>query len=244
MLRALIVDDEYMAIDQLEEALIQNCPEITSLKSLQSPLEAADHLKEHSVDLLFLDVEMPEMNAFEFIDMVGLDSLPTLIFTSAYSQYAVKAFKVHALDYLLKPIDGNELKVAVKKARGQQPTQQLSSLIQNPPEGFSDRLPLAEGQSYHFVKISDIIRIEGSGSYSDFHLIESRKITTSRPLNSYETRLQNQGFIRPHQSHMVNMHCIESYSMAEGAELLLINKDRVPVSTRRKNYVREKLGLK
>lgn len=236
-----------MAIEQLKEALAENCPEITSCHGIISPAEGLEYLKHQQVDLLLLDVEMPEMNAFEFIDLVGVENLPPLVFTSAYSQYAVRAFKVNALDYLLKPIDDEELKQAVEKVINQKSANtatQLNSLIKNPPQGFNERITLAEGQSYHFVKIQDIIRVESSGSYCVFHLESAEKITLSRPMNTYEPRLAAHGFIRSHQSHLVNPHYVKSYSLVNGGELILENNDLVPVSVRRRSFIRQQLGLK
>lgn len=245
-MNALIVDDEFMEGEQLKDLLEKKCPEVEQIVFLESPVEAIMHLKKNEVDLLFLDIEMPEMNGFEFIEIVGSENIPPVVFTTAHSKYAVKAFKVHAIDYLLKPLDDSELKKAVQKAikgRSADYQTQLNTLMNNPPEHFGDRVALTEGQVHHFAKLSEIVRIEGSGSYSVFYMNTGKKITTSRPLNSYGSRLENQGFIRSHQSHLVNLNFISSYSLSDGGELLLESGDRVPVSSRKKALIKQTLGL-
>lgn len=246
MLEVLIVDDEYIEGELLRKALLEKCPGIKNVTSFQNPIEALLYLKDHKVQLLFLDVEMPGMNGFEFIDIAGFENMPPVIFTTAYSKYAVKAFKVHALDYLLKPVDDEELMAAVDKAismNGDRFKEQLSSLTEQPPERFNDRVALTEGQTHHLIRIDDIVRLEGSGSYSAFFLSNGKKITTSKPMSAYAERLQNQGFIKTHQSHLVNLNHVNAYRLSNGGELLLENTETVPVSSRRKEHVRKALGL-
>jgi len=246
MLEVLIVDDEFIEGELLRKMLLEKCQTVKKITLFQNPVEALLHLKDHDIDLLFLDVEMPGMNGFEFIDLVGSENMPRVIFTTAFSKYAVRAFKVHALDYLLKPVDDDELIAAVKKAVDTTQNnleRQLSNLMKKPPERFNERIVLAEGQTQHLININGIVRVEGSGSYSSFYLSSGKKITTSKPLNTYSDRLQNQGFIKSHQSHLANPKYINGYRLSNGGELLLENAEVIPVSSRRREYVRKALGL-
>lgn len=246
MLEVLIVDDEFIEGELLRKSLLDKCPIVKNISNFQNPTEGLLYLRDNHVDLLFLDVQMPGMNGFEFIDIVGPLNMPPVIFTTAFSKYAVKAFKVHALDYLLKPVDDDELVAAVNKAVGAKQNElkeQLLNLMEEPPERFNDRIALSEGQTHHLIRVNDIVRVEGSGSYSAFYLNNGKRVTTSKPLNTYFERLQNQGFIKSHQSHLANPRYINGYRLSNGGELLLENTEIIPVSTRRREYVRKALGL-
>ena len=247
MARAFIIDDDHISTENLKDAIAQNCKQITSINCFDKPLDAIAPIQQKEADLVFLDIEMPQLNAFELIELLEPEWWPPIIFTTAYSQYAVKAFKVRAIDYLLKPIDDAELKTAVTHALEEnrlENEQKLSQLISHPPKGFDDRIALASGQSYHFVKIDSIVRIEGSGSYTHFYLSDGKKITASKSLGYFDNRLRQHKFMRPHQSHLANMDYIQGYSKTNGGELQMLNGHLVPVSVRRKNEVLTALGIK
>lgn len=246
-MRALIVDDERMPAGQLEAAISRSCPKITSVKHICNPIEALGYLRSQMVDVLFLDVEMPEMSGFEFIDLADPASIPPVIFTTAFNKYAVDAFRANAVDYLLKPINKKELAEAVGKVENVLHTEQqqaLNTLIDQVPDQFGDRLALAEGQSYHFVEVADIVHIRGHGSYSDFFFTEDRKLTSSKRLKVYQERLQGKRFVRVHQSYIVNLKYVLQYSKSDGGELLMENGHRIPVSTGYRAEVQRILGLK
>ncbi len=244
---ALIIDDESIHSEYLENQLKKYCASLVEVEAtFQSPIKAYEYLKTNAVDFIFLDVEMDEMNAFEFIEIIGTENVPKIIFTTAFSTYAVDAFKVNAIDYLLKPIDKKELITAVEKMEKtliSNQTDKLNHVLQTPLEAENDRLILTETQGYTFVKLNNIIRIEGNGSYSDFIMLDGQRITTSKRLNFYWKKLQNLTFIRSHQSHVVNMKYIMKYSKADGGELCLTNNECVPISTRLKQSTKLKLGL-
>jgi len=247
MMNALIVDNEFMPAEHLERMILRYCPQIEERTIFQKPTEALLFLRENQPDVVFLDIEMPEMNAFEFIEIVGLENMPPIIFTTAYSNYAVQAFKVQALDYLLKPVDPDDLVAAVKRLESVSPKERekkLTELMLDPPAPEDGRLVLANGQFYHFAQMDEIIRVEGNGSYSEFFLTDGRKIMTSKHLKSYSQRLLDKGFVRTHQSHLVNARFIEGFNKADGGELVLKEAHRVPISTRLKSKVFELLGLK
>lgn len=238
-MKVLIIDDEPRQLNYLEKKIQKHCPEVKEIEKLTSPVDGLKHIKNKAFDLLFLDVEMPEMTGFEFIEIVGVDKVPPVIFTTAYSKYAVEAFKVNAIDYLLKPVDPEELKNAVKKVSSTKRNQSgIEALLSNQPETLENRIVLTEGQTYLFVRPEEIIYVQGSGSYSTFYLSENRKVTTSKRLNYYWQRLSEKIFIRPHQSFLVNQSAISGYDKANGGELILNSNLRVPVSRRMKEEIK------
>ncbi len=245
-MRILIIDDQKRQIDYLEELIKSHLPEVEILGKFQNPIEALKYVKTNVVDLILLDIEMPEMTGFEFLEILGLDAAPAIIFTTAYSKYAVEAFKVNAIDYLLKPIDPDELVSGVNKVRQNQnnnSTVSLESILQSPPISFDNRIVITEGQTYTFIPFEEIIRVQGSGSYATFYLLNDTKKMTSKRLNIHWKRLENNGFIRPHQSHVVNLKHIISYNKEDGGTLFLKNDFYVPVSPNLKTEVKKILGL-
>jgi len=222
-MRILIIDDQKRQIDYLEELIKSHLPEVEILGKFQNPIEALKYVKTNVVDLILLDIEMPEMTGFEFLEILGLD-----------------------VDYLLKPIDPDELVSGVNKVRQNQnnnSTVSLESILQSPPISFDNRIVITEGQTYTFIPFEEIIRVQGSGSYATFYLLNDTKKMTSKRLNIHWKRLENNGFIRPHQSHVVNLKHIISYNKEDGGTLFLKNDFYVPVSPNLKTEVKKILGL-
>ncbi len=244
-MKTLIIDDEKRQLDYLESKLEKWVLEISEIVKTQSPIEGLKLLRSTNFDLLFLDVEMPEMTGFELIEIIGADSLPPVIFTTAYSKYAVRAFKVNAIDYLLKPADPEELVRAVDRVQSERVAQKKSvdDLLNNLPSSEDDRLVIAQGQTYFFIQIEDIVHIQGSGSYSDFFLSDGRRLTVSKRLNLYWKRLTGKSFIRPHQSHIVNKQHIKGYSKSDGGSLILSGDHSIPISGKMREEIKKYLGL-
>lgn len=245
-MKVLLVDDQKSQLDYLEIQLERSKLDDLHIVRTQNPIDALKLLRKDAFDLLFLDVEMPEMTGFELIEVFGIENLPPIIFTTSYAKYAVTAFRVNAVDFLLKPIDPDELKNALTKVEGKSANNQkesLSTLMDNPLIAKDDRLVIAQGQTYLFFLTEDIICIQGSGSYSDFFLMDGRKLTASKRLNHFWKRLEDKGFIRTHQSHIVNEKHILGYSKTDGGEILLKNKLSAPVSSQVKDDLKRRLGL-
>lgn len=246
-MKALIVDDEPKAAKYLENLIKQHCPSIITTLIYQRPAEALMHLKKEKVDVIFLDIEMPEMSGFELIEIHGVKNMPPIIFTTAYNSYATQAFKVQAIDYLLKPIDPEELTQAINRLEpleAKQQEEKITDFLKNRPLEEIEHLVLVEGQQYHFAQPENLIRAQGSGSYTTFFLTDGRKIMTSKNLKSYRGLLQFWGFIRSHQSHLVNRQFIETLDKTDGGALVLKDGSRIPISTRLKNDVFRQLSLK
>nr|WP_121273338.1 LytTR family DNA-binding domain-containing protein [Pedobacter schmidteae] len=249
MLNTIIVDDEEFARSSLYFLLQENCESVHISGIAKSVAEARNLLAQNAVDLIFLDIAMPGENGFELIPDAQ-NSKAHVIFTTAYDQYALKAIKANALDYLLKPIDIDELKVAVDKAEkyitlNKQDNGRKESL-QNLAANLSERneirkISLPNGQGYSLVNIDDIIHISADSNYSVFYLLNKDKITVSKVLKEYEEILPEQQFVRIHKSSIVNLNHVKEYNSKNGLEVMMKNGEKIAVSRRRASDFAEKI---
>ncbi|WP_316820654.1 LytTR family DNA-binding domain-containing protein [Pedobacter gandavensis] len=249
MLNTIIVDDEEFARSSLYFLVQENCENIQITGIAKSVAEARLLLSNHQIDLIFLDIAMPAENGFELIPMAQ-QSNAHVIFTTAYDQYALKAIKANALDYLLKPIDIDELKLAVEKAtkyialdkKNHNRNERLQNLSANISERSEIRkISLPNGQGYSLIDINDIIHIEADSNYSIFYLANKEKITVSKVLKEYEELLPEQQFVRIHKSSIVNLNYLKEYNSKNGVEVLLKNGEKIAVSRRRASDFAEKV---
>lgn len=246
-MKALILDDEPYCVELLAQLLQKHCTGIDLIARFTDPLLALDYLKNHPApDLVFLDVEMPRLNAFDLLNLLYPFSFK-LIFTTAYDKYAVKAIKFSALDYLLKPIDIEELKAAVTKARGQH--QVLSGqleLLQQHRDGqqpHPERIALSTQAGVDFVLVREVVYCSSDGSYSEVFLATGQKIILSKPLKEVEELLPTDVFFRTHHSYLLNTGHVKRYIRGGGGEVLMTNGAQLPVARNRKNEFLVKLGL-
>ena len=248
VLNTIIVDDEEFARSSLYFLLQENCPNINICGIAKSVNEARNLLQIHDIDLIFLDIAMPGENGFSLIPQAQ-EANATVIFTTAYDQYALKAIKANALDYLLKPIDIDELVTAVEKAaKYQSLNNALSSnnSLKNLETDLKEhkginRLTLPSGQGYRLVDIDEIIHIEADSNYSIFHLLTAEKITVSKVLKDYEEILPEERFMRIHKSSIVNLKYVKEYNNKNGLVLTLTNGENIVVSRRRASDFFEKI---
>ncbi len=249
VLNAIIVDDEEFARSSLYFLLQENCDNIHVTSIAKSVAEAKTILTNNQTDLVFLDIAMPGENGFELISTVR-EANAHVIFTTAYDQYALKAIKANALDYLLKPIDIDELKEAVERASKyialSRKSDEKNDNLLNLSQQLSDRseikkISLPNGQGYSLVNLSDIVHIEADSNYSIFHLASGEKITVSKILKEYEEILPDHQFIRIHKSSIVNLDYLNDYNSKNGLEVTLKNGDRIAVSRRRASDFLEKI---
>lgn len=248
MITAIIVDDEPDCCESMAMLLERYCPEVKVLDICYSAETALQSIKEHAPEILFLDIEMPFMNGFELLEKLGKINFD-LIFTTSYDQYAIKAIRFSALDYLLKPIDRAELQKAVQKAaqRNQHPLpQQLEMLLQklkNPTISIKKiAIPTMEG--FQLLAVESIISCESEGNYTHLFLKDKRKIIASRNLKEVEELLEDYAFIRIHHSHIVNMNEVEKYIKGEGGYLMMSDGSTINVSKSRKELLLKKLSLR
>lgn len=241
MIKALIIDDDLSVANVLQFLIERHIPEITDLRIATTINEANNLLQRFQPELIFQDIIMPEMNGFEFLSRLGKFNFD-LIFTTAYNEYAIKAIRFSALDYLLKPINPLELRSAVdrflEKRKNQLETNTLlknllSNLEQKKETSLKLAIPTIEGAL--FYSPSEIIRLEGERNYTRFHLVNKQKILSAKTMKEYEDILLQQGFIRIHKSHLVNRVFIKSY-LNEGLVILTDNTN-LPVSRLRKAEV-------
>lgn len=251
MLNVIIVDDEEFARSSLYFLIQENCENVHICGIAKSVEEARELLLKHDVDLIFLDIAMPGKNGFELVPDAKINNAQ-LVFTTAFDQYALKAFKANAIDYLLKPIDIDELKETVDKAAKfvrfsdyeLERNERLTNLVSNIADRSEIRkLSLPNGQGYTMIDINEIIHIEADSNYSVFHLDNREKITVSRVLKEYEEILPDDQFVRIHKSSIVNLNYLKEYNSKNGLEVLLKNGQKIAVSRRRASIFVEKIKL-
>ena len=247
MLTCVIIDDEQNNILNLQLLLQKHCSNVTVVATAMTADEGENIIKKYKPDVVFLDIQMPRKNGFQL-----LQSLPQLdfeiIFVTAYDQYGIQAVKFAALDYLLKPIKTEELQNAVNKAGekslAKKQNLQLHHLIEVLKHSSSkedQRIALPSFKETRFVKTGSIIRCESINNYTTFYLSNAEKIMVSKPIYEYEELLADYGFIRCHQSHLVNKKFIKSWLKKEGDLLLLEEGTQVPVSRQKKEMVKRLL---
>ena len=245
-MRTLIVDDELSNVENLSILLKQYCPGVEIVGSATDVARAAELTQLHSPDLIFLDIQMTGETGFDL-----LRSLPSkdfdVIFVTAFDKYGVEAIKFSALDYLLKPVDIPELVLSVRKAEQKliikQKNQQLDFLLNHlkSSEQTPSKIALPLLQEIRYVAIDDIIRCEADNSYTAFFLKSGDQIVVSKSIKEYADILKPLGFLRTHQSHLVNPNGVKSWIKEDGGLLLLNNGDRVPVSKPNKATVQAAL---
>ncbi len=241
MLNAIIVDDEEFARSSLYFLIQENCENVNIVGIAKSVSEARNLLNQQAIDLIFLDIAMPKENGFELIPAAQAANA-SVIFTTAYDQYAIKAIKANALDYLLKPIDIDELKLAVDKAKKfinlnkteNNRNESLKNLANDLTERTSiKKITLPSGQGYRVVDIEDIIHIEADSNYSVFNLSNLEKIAVSKVLKDYEEILPENTFVRIHKSSIVNLKYVKEFTTKNGLQVVLNNGELITVSRRR-----------
>ena len=238
MIKAILIDDEEHCRESLSIQLARYCPEVSLLAACPSAAEGLKAIEQLHPDVVFLDVEMPRMNGFELLQ--GFTNIPfAVIFTTGYDAYAIKAIRFSALDYLLKPIDKDELIKAIAKVHtkpvptiNQQFDILLEKLSDKPVKLQKIALPSLEG--FELVQLESILRCESDSNYTYVYLKTGRRLLVSRTLKEIEELLEGHSFLRVHHSHVVNLNEIERYVRGEGGYLIMSDQSSVTVSRSRK----------
>lgn len=239
MIKAVIIDDIPQAIDLLRSDLKNYCPEVEVIGDAPSVVSGTKLLKQLTPDVVFLDIELQDGTGFDILEIIGEIDFK-VIFTTASDEHAIRAFRFSAIDYLLKPINPEDLQQAVAKVKEQQPDtkERIDLLLDTVKERNAPRkLALHTLDKIQVADIQDIIRCESSGNYTTFYFTDGQQLLVTKTLKEFEKMLDAQGFIRVHQSHLVNVNQIKEYIKTEGGYLVMKNGDNVSVSVRKKPAV-------
>ncbi len=243
MLRTLIIDDEPHVRKTLARMVKEECSNVTLLRSAGGVISGLKAIDEQHPDLVLLDIKMDDGTGFDLLKKAEPINFK-VIFITAFDQYAIQAFKFSAIDYLLKPIDPEDLVDAVNRAEQmvhQDFTTQLKVLSENlqTQDTKGKKIILRTSETVHLVKVSDISYCESDISYTYFYLTDGKKILVSNTLREYEDLLKEYGFFRVHKSFLVNLLAISKFEKADGGYLVMENDDRVPVSSRKRDQLLE-----
>lgn len=241
---ALIIDDEKNGRENLAGLVRQYCPQLKIVAEAATVAEAILKIEEFQPRLIFLDIEMPGGNGFKLLE--HFKTFPfEVIFVTAYDNYAIKAIRFSASDYILKPINLNELIDAVEKVsqrvRQQIENERIRQLYQNSLHPSNPKIGLPTGERIEFVEVKTIIRCQGESNYTHLYFTAKKPLLVAKSLVEFEELLGDHGFIRVHKSHLVNLNHVTSISKNDGGTLNLSNGDSVLISRRRKDFVTESL---
>jgi two-component system LytT family response regulator len=240
MIRCIIVDDEINNREALDKMIDLYLPDAQIVAKASNIIEAKAAIEEHNPDLVFLDVEMPGGSGFELLESLEKTDF-SVVFTTAHAAYAIKAIKYAAMDYLLKPLNLNELKIAVEKCISTKMEksslgEQIKVLKNNrQDDSFKfNKIALKSSEGMEFFDTKDIIRCEADRAYCSFHFVGGKKILISKSMSEYEDMLTQGNFMKVHKSNIVNLDHIVKYVRGKGGCLIMSDKSLVNVAIRRK----------
>ena len=240
MIKAILIDDEVHCVETLSLLLSEYCPDVEIMERCKSAKEGLVAVKKHNPALIFLDIEMPAMNGFEFLEQ--FTEIPfAVIFTTSYDQYAIKAIRFSALDYLLKPIDPNELVSAIKKVQEQRHlplAEQFQMLLKqvNGKNSSFNKIAVPTSEGFELLPADQVIYCEANDNYTHLFLKNKSRIIACRTLKEMEEQLVDFNFfVRVHHSYMVNLNEVTKYIRGEGGYLVMSEGSTVNVSRSRKD---------
>jgi len=243
-MKVIIIDDEKRARISLALLLQEYCPEVEIVAECENLPEGVKAIRKHNPDLVLLDIEMPGHSGLELVNFFDEKDITfSIVFTTAYNEYAIQAFKLSALDYLLKPIVPEELMNAVARLERQKGIQfkALAANIQN--ETF-EKIAVPSGNCLILLKIADILFIKGEGAYSEVTMKDNIKHLVSRNLKNFEDiLLKDNRFLRAHKSYLVNFNEVISFNKSDGGSLELTNGSSIPVSADKSNLIMERIQI-
>ena len=244
MLNAIIVEDERRSRETLSGLLKLYCKNVNIIAEADGMQSGIEAIENNKPDVVFLDIQMPDGSGFRLLESLK-DIDFDIIFTTAFDQFAIKAIKFSAIDYLLKPIFPDDLVAAVKKAEDRQDARNtrknVEVLLENikKPETEAPRIVLSTSERINVVKVHDILRCESDNYYTLFFFTNGNKLLLSKTLKENEELLGEYNFIRPHKSHLINVNYIKSFNKHEGGYILMTDGSQVPVSRRKKEKIIE-----
>jgi len=243
-LKAIIVEDEFHSRETLKGFLREYCPEVQLVDEASSVEDAVHKISSMRPELVFLDIELQTGTGFDVLQRVShLDF--HLIFTTAFEHYAIKAIKFSSIDYLLKPIDIEELQVAVGKALQLRVQENRQKLVENllanlqSPASENHKISLSTAEGVEFVPTREILFCEANGAYTQFNLTDGKKLLVSKNLKEYENILQSHRFMRVHNSFLINLDEVKKYIRSEGGYIVMNNDKQVSLSpTKREDFLK------
>lgn len=243
-MRAIIIDDELRARQSLQLLLKEYCNQVEVVAMCENIPEGVKAIHKHKPELVLLDIEMPGHSGLELLDFFDDKDIHfSIIFTTAYNEYAIQAFKLSAIDYLLKPIIPDDLVKAIKRFEKQK-LNQFKILHENIHHEKFEKIAVPVGSNYHVLNLSEVVYIKGEGAYSEVHLKNKSKLLVSRNLKNFEDILQaDHKFIRSHKSYIVNFDEVVSYSKSDGGWIDLSTGNSLPVSNEKTNEIIERLNI-
>jgi len=244
--KAIIIDDEAKGRLALKQKLADYCPEIEVVAEADNGPEGIFLIEHHHPRVVFLDIEMPRMNGFDMLNEIDEKNFH-IIFTTAYDQYAIKAIRFAAFDYLLKPVDIDELKAAVSKieaVKNSQVKKQVELLRQNmqQPRVQLHKLAIPSLDGLFFYDINEVVHLEGNSNYTNIYFSNKTKMVASKTLKEFEELLPEEIFFRTHHSHIINLNYVKRYIKGDGVQIELQNGNYVDVSRRKKDEFLKVMG--
>jgi len=241
-IRTVLVDDEKNSLIIMQKLLEKHTPDVEVVATAQSVSEGIEVINDYKPDLVFLDISMPDGDGFEVLEKVDYRKFQ-VIFSTAYDQYAIKAFEVAALYYILKPVTPEDLTEAVKRyqtSANDDITERIK-ILSNALKETPSRLVLPTSTGMHIIDIEEIVRCESSNNYTTFFLTDKKKIVVSKSIQIYEQMLSNSHFCRIHNKHLVNIKFVKKYVKGRGGHVILHDGTNVDVSDGRKKNFLDKL---
>ncbi len=239
MITAIIIDDELKGRIALRQKITNYCPDVTLLGEASDGEEGIQLIEQVQPEIVFLDIEMPGLGGFDMLQKLVRKQFH-LIFTTAYDHYAIKAIRFAAFDYLLKPVDIEELRAAIHKIKQEKihsSTQdRLQGLLHNLQHKYAlNKIAIPDKHGIHLYDINDIIHVDAHSNYSILFFANGTKLTASKTLKEFEELLPTDLFFRPHHSHLINMHYVKRYIKGDGGQVEMHNGDLIDVSRRNKD---------
>lgn len=247
ILKAVLIDDETSSRNSLRQKIVGNCPEVEIIEECRDAEEGIKAIEKTHPDIVFLDVEMPRINGFVMLQQLKERNFE-LIFTTAYDHYAINAIRFSALDYLVKPIEVEELKAAVERARQKReeknPNQRIETLLHNliDSKPGKNRIAIPSMEGLQFVELSDIIYLVAESNYSIIYLTNNIKLTVTRTLKDFEELLPSSLFIRIHHSYIINKDHVQKYIRGDGGRVSMSNGKELEVARRKKEEFIKSIG--
>jgi two-component system LytT family response regulator len=237
-LKAIIVDDERSSLQNLQQKLLEFCPDINVIASCEKPEEAILSIRQLKPDVIFLDIEMPRMSGLRMLDELT-DYSGEIIFTTAYNHYAVDAIRISAFDYLVKPVSITDLQNAVArlvKYKQRETKERLDILRQSLSDTKSqdDKIAVPTSEGMEFIQIKNIVHIESSSNYSKIFLMDGKNMLVTKLLKDFEDILLPYKFYRIHNSHLINLSYIKKYIRGDGGQVVMQDNTYLDVARRKK----------